>query len=642
MLLKTRISPFLFLIAVLCISLSITAQNTPQQKDEAIPEADIDEFREAHRELFQTQDKAQEVSRFTQEMSKLLPGQAAPAAIPRKNFIDDHIFSRIERDRIPHARLSTDDEFIRRVYLDVTGLLPSPDDIRSFLGSTDPAKRDKLIDSLIGTELFAEQWAWHYGDVFRMNEFAGPKDAFQYFIKEWLQVDRPYSEVVTDIIARSSKGHSTFPQMAFLGRIARNSAMKNRDLTDPDNYAGNVNRLDGIDEMNVEMSRIFLGTNIECISCHNGARHLETVNLYLSQRTRQEFAEQAAFFGELRIVGSYNSANGDNIYDDDGPGYNTKNDAPFFTASENRFPRAGTRFEPRFMLTGERPRPGVNPRQELARMITSHPQFSRTTVNFIWSKLMTLGFVEPWDRWDLSRIDPKNPPPQPWTVQPSNPELLEALAADFRDHRYSMHHLIKTIMKSSAYQLSSQFPSEWKESYTPYYARKYVRVMTGPEVVDTVAQATGKPYKFEFKGTEVERVKQLTNLFDIPVISRGGEGHPDGADIHSLMNAFFETNRDSPVPPGNRATTLQAMLMMRTALVNNRVLAEKGTRVQALLESGKSDEQVIEELFLANLSRFPTAAEKRTYVDLLQKDRKEAAENLQWVLLNSIEFVLNH
>src|SRR5438093_6317445 len=167
--------------------------------------------------------------------------------------------------------------------------------------------------------------------------------------------------------------------------------------------------------------------------------------------------------------------------------------------------------------------------------------------------------------------------------------------------------------------------------------------MTGPEVVDTVGQATGKMYKFDFHGTQVERVKQVTNLFDIPVLGRGAaEGNPDGADIHSLMNAFFETNRDSQVPPGNRATTLQAMLLMRTGLVNNRVLADKGTRVQTLLESGKTDEQVIEELFLTALSRFPTPSEKKTYVDLFQKNRKEAAENLQWVLLNSIEFVLNH
>lgn len=646
---KKRMRPVVLFIALLCISLAVTAQNAPQnapKKDQTKPDQtkpDMDQFRDAHKGIFSTHDKAQEVGQFTQQVSKSLPGAVA-APVPRKNFIDENIFGRMERDGILHAGLSTDEEFIRRVYLDATGMLPASDAVRSFLASTDPEKRDKLIDSLIGVELFAEQWAWYYGDVFRLMEFAGPKDAFQYFIKEWLKVDRPYNDVVTDIIGRSSKGHATFPQMAFLGRIARNSAMKNRDLTDPDNYAGNVNRLDGLDEMAVEMSRIFLGTNIECISCHDGAGHLETVNLYLSERTRKEFSQQAAFFGKFRIVGSYNSGNSDNIYDDEGPGYNTGNDAPFFTTSENRFPRTGETFEPVFMLTGERPRPGINPRLELARMITTHPQFSRTTVNMIWSKLMTLGFVEPWDRWDLARIDPKNPPPKPWTIQPNNPELLEALAADFRDHNYSMHHLMKTIMKSNAYQLSSQFPGEWKPAYAPYYPRKYVRVMTGPELVDTVGQATGKMYKFEFRGTEVERVKQVTNLFDIPVLGRGGagEGNPDGADIHSLMNAFFETNRDSQVPPGNKATTLQAMLMMRTGLVSKRVLADKGTRVQTLLESGKSDEQVIEELFLTSLSRFPTALEKKTYVELFQKDRKEATENLQWVLLNSIEFVLNH
>lgn len=631
--------------ALLCASFIATAQNAPpkeQQSESGQPKPDMDQFRDAHGAILSTQDKAQEVSRFTEAVSKSLPGATAQPAVPRKNFIDDYIFGRMERDGIPHAALSSDSEFVRRVYLDATGMLPEPEAVRSFLSSADAQKRDRLVDSLIGSELFAEQWAWHYGDVFRLNEFAGPKDAFQYFIKEWLKVDRPFSDVVTDIIARSSKGHSTFPQMAFLGRITRNSGLKNRDLTDPDNYAGNVNRLDGLDEMTVEMSRIFLGTNIDCISCHDGANHLETVNLFLSRRTRKDFAQQAAFFGNFRMVGSYNSGNGDNIYDDEGPGYNTANDAPFFTASESRFPRTGQAYEPAFMLTGERPRPGINPRLELARMITSHPQFSRTTVNFIWSKLMTLGMVEPWDRWDPDRLDPKSPPPAPWNIQPNNPELVEALAADFRDHNYSMHHLMKTIMKSSAYQLSSQFPAEWKVSYAPYYPRKYVRVMTGPEVVDTVAQATGKAYKFEFKGTEVQRVKQVTNLFDIPVLGKAAEGNPDAADIHSLMNAFFETNRDSQVPPGNSATTLQAMLLMRTGLVNNRVVADKGTRVQTLVESGKSDEQVIEEMFLASLSRFPAASEKRTYVELFQKGRREAAEDLQWVLLNSIEFVLNH
>ena len=85
-----------------------------------------------------------------------------------------------------------------------------------------------------------------------------------------------------------------------------------------------------------------------------------------------------------------------------------------------------------------------------------------------------------------------------------------------------MHHLMKTIMKSTSYQLSSQFPGEWKDEYTSYYARRYVRVMTGPEVVDSLAQATGKMYNFQFGGAEVQRVKQMTDLADVPGARRGG------------------------------------------------------------------------------------------------------------------------
>ena len=90
--------------------------------------------------------------------------------------------------------------------------------------------------------------------------------------------------------------------------------------------------------------------------------------------------------------------------------------------------------------------------------MTSHIQFSRATVNIVWGRLMTVGFVEPYDGFDLARLDPDNPPPAPWTLQPTNPWLLEAMAKDFQANNYSLHHLIKSIMKSSAYQLSAQFP----------------------------------------------------------------------------------------------------------------------------------------------------------------------------------------
>src|SRR2546422_4767978 len=160
----------------------------------------------------------------------------------------------------------------------------------------------------------------------------------------------------------------------------------------------------------------------------------------------------------------------------------------------------------------------MNPRKELARIVPSDIQFSRSAVNLVWGKLMVVGFVEPYDSFDLLRLDPDNPPPAPWTIQPTNPWLLDAMAKDFQKNNYSIHRLFKTIMKSSAYQLSTQFPSEWKESYVPYYARWFVRVLTGPEVADALAQVTEQPYSFTLKGQTVTRVKQTAS----PVVRGGG------------------------------------------------------------------------------------------------------------------------
>ena len=122
---------------------------------------------------------------------------------------------------------------------------------------------------------------------------------------------------------------------------------------------------------------------------------------------------------------------------------------------------------------------------------------------------MVVGFVEPYDSFDLDRLDPKNPPPAPWTIQPTNPELLDALADDFRANNYSVQHLIKTIMKSSAYQLSTHFDGEWKDAYIPYYARRFARVLTGPEAVDAIAAATNRPYQFNLLGQPVSTVLEL-------------------------------------------------------------------------------------------------------------------------------------
>ena len=291
----------------------------------------------------------------------------------------------------------------------------------------------------------------------------------------------------------------------------------------------------------------------------------------------------------------------------------------------SRMPRDGKTHEPAFLLTGERPKAGENPRAALARMMTSHIQFSRATVNWIWGRLMTVAFVEPYDGFDLAR----------WEGQATNPELLEALANEFRSHNYSVQRLIKTIMKSSAYVLSSRFEGEWKDAYAPYYARKYIRVLSGTEVVDAITKVTNRPGRYRIDGVGVSRVKQLATPQNV---GKAGEN----AEISSIMEAFFQSNRFTQVPEGNKPTTLQALLLTGGGVVNTRVLAEKGSRVEQLLASGKSNREIIEEMFLTSLARPPTPAETEVALRAVERDRKQGAEDVQWALLNGIEFILNH
>jgi len=627
-----------FLVAMVLGQVTAQQKETPKTPPSTLNQ---DQFDKAHEGIFSSQpNKAAEASRLTVEASKILPSAPTASKIPHKNFIDDHIFGRIEKDHIPHAALSSDDEFLRRTYLDATGLLPTPEKIRQFAADKDPQKRDKLIDSLIGSDEFADQWAWFWGDLFRTREAP-----YHYFTRSWLKVDRPYNEVFYDIVTSNAKSHVMIPALGFY-RGASYNASRAPSPTDADNYYL-FNRLDFIDEVTVDIGRIFLGVNMDCFSCHDGAGHADSINLFLAGKTRKDFAQEAAFFGHLRRVVGYsdrvlNVSDGNSIMDDLGPGYTTGYDAPFHTQADNRFPRNGQTFEPAFILTGEKPKPGENPRKALARILPSHIQFSRATANLIWGKLMVVGFVEPYDGFDLKRIDPNNPPPKGWAIQPTNPELMNALAEDFKANNYSIHHLIKTIMKSNAYQLSTQFDGEWKDAYTPYYARRFVRVLTGPEAADVVAQATDRPYKLQLLGQPVSEITQLAGPNFVGGRRPSSDGPGEGTAITALMDAFFQSTRETPAVLGNKASPVQAMLMMASPLVNNRVKAEPSTRVGKLLNSSKTDDQVIEELFLASLSRTPTADEMKAAKGLMTPDRKKGAENVEWSLLNSAEFLLNH
>ena len=598
----------------------------------------------AHRDAAAAETAAEKARRAIAAADRLPPGSATTAdarSFPRRTVVDEVLARQWEEVGIRPAAAVSDAAFLRRATLDATGLIPTPAQIAAFLADDSPDKRARLVDSLVGSEEFAEQWAWFFGDLFRLAHQVGPvRNPFQTWIKEWLTTDRPYDEMVRDLLTGVSKAHGSVPPLAFL---ARSHQAKSRIVMSPDDYSIH-NRLDAIDQFNVDVSRIFLGINTSCISCHDGANHLEPLNQWLADRTREEFYRQSAFLGDVRMITTWDDRSKnvvvDLVVDDLAKGYDTGDDAPYHTLSEGRFPRLeGLSYEPAFLLTGETPGPDENPRDALARMLTEHPQFARAAANLVWGKLMTVAFVEPYNAFDLDRMDRLAPGEEdPLPPRPLNPELLDALAQEFRDSGYSFWHLVKTVMLSETYALSPHYEDEWDDAWTGYYPRRFVRVLTGPELVDSLARATGVPTEFSFAGLTVERVKELTTPSDLG----GRRGRGEGAEVDALMQSFFQSNRMTPAPVGNRGSILQALLMMQSGVVTRRVSADAEGRVGELLASAGSSDEVVNGLFLGTLGRLPTPGESELGLERLDQDRRQGAEDLQWALLNSPEFLLNH
>jgi hypothetical protein len=620
---------------------SITAQEVQEKKKKPMP-LEPEKVEQAHESLIHpAPDARKEASSLTEELGAHLPpgSRVSLEPVPRKNFIDDHIFGRIEADRIPHSPLSTDEEFLRRAYLDINGLPPTADEVRAFLADTDGAKRDKLVDRLAGSEDFLHNWTYFFNDLFRVNTKMGRgRTLWHYWTKEWLKADRPYDDVVREMITAGGKTNHSVVGTALL---SRENVLWKFIPDHPDDYHL-LNRLDAFDEFSILLYRAFLGMNTSCISCHDGGGHLEEVNLYLSGKERLDFFQQSAFMGKTRMVMSYSFESGlpmDTeflIMDNTDNGYDTEDDSPWYTESVTRIPRFGVGVvEPEFLLNDEKPREKENWRRALGRMLTGHRQFARATANRIWAQLMSFGIVEPLDEWDLARLDPRNPPPAPWTLQPSNPELLEALADAFITSNYSIQHLVRTIAKSNAYQLSSTFDAPWKDAYTPYYARKFVRQLTAYQVVDAVQHATGVSGNYPVGTGTVPRLTMIASPEEI----RGAKY----AEVLDLGDAFFLANRDNPA---RRVTgsARQALLLMNSPFVKKRVQAKGGSRVEQLLKeySPQENDRLVEELYLWTLSRRPSEQETSVARARLEKDRTHGAENLAWALVNNPEFLFNH
>ena len=402
---------------------------------------------------------------------------------------------------------------------------------------------------------------------------------------------------------------------------------------------------DTYDGQAVQLSSMFMGINAaDCLFCHNGPRHLDQLNLWGSKQRRPNMWGLSAYFGRVRMqrqvvtttpqvakyivsetsTGEYqlNTTTGNRVARQPINGVSViAPNYPFAAGTSSGSP-SGIQ-------------PGESRRQALARQVTSDTQFSRAIVNYVWEKFMVQAFVSPSNTFDLARLDPNNPPPAPWTLQPTNPQLLETLAEWFQANHYDLRALMQLIAKSNVYQLSATYPGTWDISYVPYYARRYVRRLDAEELHDAIATATGIPGNYTM-GSALPPVQWAMQF---PDTKEAGSNSTVGA----FLNAFGRGDRDS-MPRRSDGSILQSLDMLNSPVVLGRIHQNnQGSHVATLLSQTSDSQTILRDLFLNTLSRPPTDQEIALYAPTFQQSGNQvAAENLQWVLLNKVDFLFNY
>ena len=603
-----------------------------------------------------------DVSRLSVSVTDSLEGQAGslvPAQdVPRNNLIDDILFDRMSRAGIVSASLCTDAEFMRRVMLDLTGRIPTPDEVKSFLQDTNPHKRDALVDRLIATPEYVDKWTMFFGDLYKNNSNATNitryivgRETFYQYIRDSITQNKSYAQIATELITATGDNYTNGAVNYIVG--------------------GNVPMgpaQDTMDGLAVVVATNFLGlSSMDCLLCHDGARHLDAINLWGSKATRAEAWGMSAFFA--RTGRRFERANAQVNYGKYTVTENAAGEYQLNTNSGNRQTRAPINgrntVAPNYMFGGGGLNTGENRRQALARYVTVDPQFARAIVNYIWEELMVEALVSPSNTFDPARLSPGASLPEGWSLQPANPELLEALSQEFKRNNYDIRYLISLIAKSSAYQLSSKYPGEWKLEYVPYYARKFVRRLDAEEIHDAIVRATGifpvttfrdlagqnqTVLGYPLLGDDGNKMREVTWAMQLP---EPLEPRQRG-DVSTFLNSFLRGNRDSNQRVQD-SSILQSLNLMNNAFVGTRIhqanritnlpnTPEIPSTVRRLLsDPNNSPDQIIEQLYLYTLSRYPTAEEKAKILPYFASlGRVQATESLQWVLINKVDFIFNY
>lgn len=373
------------------------------------------------------------------------PDASLYARLPRYNYIDGLVWNKLEQLGILPAEPADEATVHRRLYLDIIGRVPTPEETRSYLKDQSPGKRARLIEALLERPEYADFWANKWADLIRPNPYrVGIKATINLdnWLRDAFRRNLPYDQMVREIV--SAQGSS----------FHNGAAVVFRDRREPD-------------EITTIISQLFLGVRLDCARCHHHPFEVWG---------QQDFYSFAAFFGRLGHKGTGISTpisgGEESIY--------TK------PAGQVKHPVTGKVLQPTPLLGKPMDIPvEQDPREVLARWMTSpdNPWFARVMVNRIWADFMGRGIVEPID--DLRATNP-----------PSNAKLLDALAEDFIKNHFDIKKLIRSMASSYVYGLSS-VPRPESVGDSRNYSRHYRQRLRAEVLLDAISDMTGVPEQFD-------------------------------------------------------------------------------------------------------------------------------------------------
>ena len=569
-------------------------------------------------------------------------GIPAPTVASLVNAIDPYVFAKLALLHIEPSGLASEEEFLRRVFLDAIGTLPTPMETRTFLANTAADKRAKLIDDLLQRPEFTDFWTLQFADLFqnrkeRDHDVRGTKGVRQFhtWLRKQIAANRPWDQLCRDILTAEGSNADNPAIGYFIVTIGEQGEAEKSEVV-------------------ASVAQAFLGTRIGCAQCHNHP---------LERYTQDDYYHFAGFFSRARFDRKPPEQGTTQLLTTTGEGHNllrererlqnelatveaalpSTTDEKALTELKKRqdeFPRRIADVEKRIAEQHARPvgvgqprtgqflaarpldrsatpiEPGQNPRVVLANWITSPSNefFSGAIVNRLWKHFFRTGLVEPVD--DLRATNP-----------PSNPALSKSLQSELVASGFDLRHVMRLILNSRAYQITSATtPANATE--TRFYSHYYARRLPAEVLLDAVSDVTSVPESFASYPLGVRAI-QL----------------PDPGLSSYFLATFGRSDRVTACACERQGEiTLPQLLQMQNGdAILSKIAAPQG-RLAELLKSSTDDNAVAEELFVSCLARRPTPAEADAIRQSLTGDgsRDEKFRDLFWALLNSKEFAFNH